>query len=376
MTNIFLRMDRDPGSGNLSGFASLDGVYWAFVGEFPSPLVNARLGVWVGGSPVPYTNGLAVCDIREVDVITGSPPPAITYQLLNPPAGASIESNGIINWTPTMAQVGTNYTLTTVATDSTAGLQATNVFGVLVQAPMTVTGITADSRTYDGTTNATLETSGAALAGVLAGDAGQVTLDADGGTGGFGDPNAGTNKPVTVSGLALSGAAAFKYSLAQPMTAANITARPLMITADNKGKTAGLTNPPLTATYTGFVAGEDTNVLTSQVNLMTTAVTGSPAGPYPITAGGAAAANYVIAYVNGTLSVVAPPALSSANLAGNQVAAGIQTVAGETYQLQYKDNLTDTNWSLLPSVLGNGGLLTLTNTITGPQRFYRLIIQP
>ena len=49
-------------------------------------------------------------------------------------------------------------------------------------------------------------------------------------------------------------------------------------------------------------------------------------------------------------------------------------VAGQTYQLEYKTNLTDPAWTLLGSpVTGSGGTLTLTNNFgASPQRFFRL----
>jgi len=49
-------------------------------------------------------------------------------------------------------------------------------------------------------------------------------------------------------------------------------------------------------------------------------------------------------------------------------------VAGQTYQLEYKNNLTDPTWTPLGNpVTGTGGTLALTlNTGTSPQRFFRL----
>jgi len=82
-----------------------------------------------------------------------------------------------------------------------------------------------------------------------------------------------------------------------------ITRKALVITADNKNKNFGATNPALTASYSGFVGTETSAVLTSPVVLATTATTTSSAGNYPITASGAAAANYSITYVAGTLSI-------------------------------------------------------------------------
>lgn len=75
---------------------------------------------------------------------------------------------------------------------------------------------------------------------------------------------------------------------------------PLVITADSKVKNQGQPNPTLTATYFGLYPGD---TLTTPPTLSTTAVTGSPAGSYPITASGAASPNYTITYVSGILTV-------------------------------------------------------------------------
>src|SRR5205085_2046956 len=61
------------------------------------------------------------------------PANTLSYQLLNPPAGAQIDTNGVITWTPGEADgPGTN-TITTVVTDNgTPPLSATNSFLVVV----------------------------------------------------------------------------------------------------------------------------------------------------------------------------------------------------------------------------------------------------
>ena len=89
-------------------------------------------------------------------------------------------------------------------------------------------------------------------------------------------------------------------SITQPLTVQKTN---LTITADNKLKPEGDPNPPLTATYTGFVYNETQAVLNTPVSLVTTATTASPVGTYPITASGATAANYTITFVDGTLTV-------------------------------------------------------------------------
>jgi hypothetical protein len=52
------------------------------------------------------------------------------------------------------------------------------------------------------------------------------------------------------------------------------------------------------------------------------------------------------------------------------------SVPGQTYQLQYKNNLNSPQWTLLGSpVAGTGGPLSLSDTMTGqPQRFYRVVV--
>ncbi len=86
---------------------------------------------------------------------------------------------------------------------------------------LTITGITADSKVFDGNTNATLSGT-AALSGVLTVDLGNVTLS---GTpvATFTSSSVGNNIPVTVTGYTLSGSASSNYSLTQPTLTANIT---------------------------------------------------------------------------------------------------------------------------------------------------------
>jgi hypothetical protein len=52
------------------------------------------------------------------------------------------------------------------------------------------------------------------------------------------------------------------------------------------------------------------------------------------------------------------------------------SLSGESYQLQYKNDLSDPQWLPLGApVLGTGGPLTLTDSVTAqPHRFYRLLV--
>jgi outer membrane protein OmpA-like peptidoglycan-associated protein len=90
-------------------------------------------------------------------------------------------------------------------------------------APLTINSVSVDSRPFNGNRTASLSDNSAALVGVVGQD--NVTLAKGGAAATFDDANVGTNKPVTVTGYALSGDDAVNYSLSQPTgLTANITA--------------------------------------------------------------------------------------------------------------------------------------------------------
>lgn len=78
---------------------------------------------------------------------------------------------------------------------------------------------------------------------------------------------------------------------------------PLTIWADNKTKVFWAPLPALTVSYDGFIPGDTAARLTTLPTLSTTAQTHSPVADYTITVSGAAAADYVIQFVDGTLTV-------------------------------------------------------------------------
>jgi glucuronoarabinoxylan endo-1,4-beta-xylanase len=91
-------------------------------------------------------------------------------------------------------------------------------------AAVTVTsGLTSNSRTYNGTTSATINSNNVQLAGIIASDLGNVWLSTNGYTASFTTQNAGNGIAVTVAGLTLTGSAAGNYSLVQPVLNGNIS---------------------------------------------------------------------------------------------------------------------------------------------------------
>ena len=130
---------------------------------------------------------------------------------------------------------------------------------------ITVSGITASNKVYDGNTTATLVCTSATLTGNF--DSEYLTVS---GTGTFGNKNVGTNKTVAISGLTLGGSAAGNYVIAasgnQTSTTANISAKDITasgtITASNKvydGNTTAVFNYS-GVTLTGKVDGDDLSV--------------------------------------------------------------------------------------------------------------------
>ena len=101
--------------------------------------------------------------------------------------------------------------------------------------PVTVSGsdVTADNKTYDGTTDAT-------VSGTFAFDAGMIigsdVVSISGATGTFADKNVGTGKTVTISGITLSGDDAGNYVL----DTENQT--PIIASADIAAKTVTVTS--------------------------------------------------------------------------------------------------------------------------------------
>jgi endonuclease YncB( thermonuclease family) len=117
----------------------------------------------------------------------------------------------------TVLNTGTN-TLSVLftPTDTVDYSTVTNTVSLIISpAVLTVaSGITANSKVYDGTTTATLSFNNVALVGVVAGDT--VSLNTNGYVANFASANVGHGIAVAVSGLTLNGVSADNYTLTQP----------------------------------------------------------------------------------------------------------------------------------------------------------------
>src|SRR5438045_3915021 len=73
------------------------------------------------------------------------------------------------------------------------------------------------------------------------------------------------------------------------------------------------------------------------------------------------------------LRVLFPPLISSVNVAGTAFNFSFSTRVGFTYTVEYKNILTDLNWTTLEVRTGTGGALPASDITTStPTRFYRV----
>jgi glucuronoarabinoxylan endo-1,4-beta-xylanase len=118
---------------------------------------------------------------------------------------------------------------------------STSLSQTVTPATLAITsGLNVANKIYDGTTTATITSNSVSLAGVIAGDIGNVRLSTNGSTAVFATKNAGNGIAVTVSGLALSGSASGNYILTLPALSANIT--PVLVTLASSSGSLRITN--------------------------------------------------------------------------------------------------------------------------------------
>jgi hypothetical protein len=242
----------------------------------------------------------------------------------------------------------------------------------ITTATLTITAA-ANTKTYDGSTSAAATPTTSGLQGSDSVTGLAETYDTK---------NAGTGKTLSVSAYTVNdGNFGNNYTVGTVASIAGvIKPAALTVIANDKSKRCGQPNPPLTASYNGFVSGENTNVLASPVALDTPATTDSGVGTYPITTGGVAALNYAINYVSGKLIVNPPLQLSAAcaSVSGNnQFIVSWPTVVDQTYQLEYTSDLTAATWTPWGSpVVGTGATAAVTNSMSvTPQCFFRVAVQ-
>jgi hypothetical protein len=183
------------------------------------------------------TNGYALNTVISGDTVTlATNGYTATFASSNVANGISVT---VTNLSLGGAQAG-NYSLT----------QPTGLTGNITALGLTVSGLTVNSKIYDGTTGGSLNTNGYALNTVISGDA--VTLVTNGSTVTFASPNVANGISVTISGLTLGGAQAGNYTLTQPtgLTGSITPAGSSVMLSSSTNPVAHLSAVTFTATVT------------------------------------------------------------------------------------------------------------------------------
>ena len=310
----------------------------------------------------PVADGkITAADITYGDELSKS---EISGKMKDPNTGATVNGtfawkNGAINpdagsydaeWVFTPAEGYEEYATATGTATVTVNRKA-----------VTVSGITARNKVYDGKANATLDCSTAKLAGVLENDTLTVTA-----TGTLKSADVGEQK-VTISDLTLGGDSATNYVLAesgnQTETTATITAKKVIVTITPNGGTYGSVTAAA-AILSGVVDGETVPVtLTYTGNGYNSTTVPTNAGSYTVTAS-IADSNYVLTGETTANFVIEPKSITGAKvvlgkgliangaeqtqtvekvlLGGKELPADSYTVAGNTATAPGKYTLTVT----------------------------------
>ena len=203
-----------------------------------------------------------------------------------------------------------NYNFTNNAASATASITPKAV---------TLSGVTAGNKVYDGTTAAVL--SGGTLNGMVAGE----TLGFSGGVGTFSDKNAGTGKLVTISGTVLQDGTglASNYTFTSPGNVSANIGKASISSVTNVGvnnKTYdGLANATLTgvATFNGKIGNDSLTLSGSGAFGDKNAGTGKTVTVSGITLGGADAGNYILASTtSSSVADIAKATISSVSNVG------------------------------------------------------------
>ena len=223
--------------------------------------------------------------------------------------------------------------------------------GTVTAKPITVSGISATDRPYDGTTNVAVVAGTVGSSGFVSGDDVAISLPPGGlSSGTIADKNVGTAKPVTVTGLGLSGADGGNYS----------------IDSAGSGITVNITSLALTPTYTGVSSVYNGGVTASVLSTTSGIAVGDtvtfnqqaiytggnardvgsnkPISVSNITIGGASAANYSLASTTATTTgTITPkpvtPTYTGASRVYNGVANVTAAVLGSSLQFVAGDSV-------------------------------------
>ena len=303
--------------GTVTGFVNGDTPAGATTGTLafatPAPLTSGVGSYAINGSGLTANNGnytlvqaagnataltinpaalTIVADSKSRAFGVANPTLTATYTGLVNGDSSAVVSGLTMNTTATTASPVGSYPIT--AAGATAGNYTITFTPGTLAVGQNLLTITADNKAK--TYGAVLPGFTASYSGLVNGDTSSVVTGLQFST----TATAGSN--VGAYAITPFGASATNYALAYVPGTLTINPAALTITANNATKTYGAALPGFTASYSGFVNGDSSGVV-SGLQLNTVAGAGSNVGSYAITPSGATATNYTIGYVSGTLTI-------------------------------------------------------------------------
>jgi hypothetical protein len=244
----------------------------------------------------------------------GTVDPALSYTISPTalPDGTTITLGGLLSRTQGDTAGTYSITIGTVS-DTNYDITLSPETFEITNKTITVSGITASDKVYDGTTEATLDTSGITFTGLEAGETITATV-----TGTFDSKNIGASKTVSLT-TSYSGSTVDNYTIVdQSSTTASITARTVSVTGktDINKTFDDTTNLPVGETgygvLTGVLPGEDVSLIGAAV--YNAATSGSRIIEIGTTAlSGADKDNYILNWTNGSGTIAKKTLTVTAN---------------------------------------------------------------
>lgn len=239
--------------------------------------------------------------------------------------------------------------------------------------PLTVTGLTAQTRVYDGTKDVTL--TGGFLDGVIAGDDVSATMPQ---TGTYDSADAGSGKAVNITAIDLTGEDAANYSLTQPDVTGEITKRPVEITITCADKEYDGTTDATVSTWKFEAENGDSGIIEADKDNITVTVSsatfadknageGKQVTIGTVTTSGDAAKNYTFTN-NSTATANITPRKVTVTISGSDTATytgAVQKPHTATYT-PVADDTADATVNYDPDNPVKAGTYTLTATINDP----------
>lgn len=307
-------------------------------------------GCAYNGSAIAPT-GTAICKVGDADVTSGCGALVYTY------TGTGGTTYASSTTAPTNA--GSYKLVVSVADDNVnyTGI-SDDINFTIAPKQLTITGLTAMNRAYDGTTAVTL--TGGTLEGKVSGDDATVAMPVSGTINGEG---VGTGKTVTVTKPALSGSSSANYTLAD-ISGVTVDITPAQITMTGNG-TVAVTKPydgtatagtlTGTLTFSGKIGSDDISVTATPGAYAADAVDVGTGKNVTLTLslGGTAAGNYALVSSNATFTGAA----ITKGTYGAAISANVSAAVNKTTN----GTVTPSTFTL-PEGFKNAVIVTVTET--------------